>query len=155
MTGDVSGRTGAHRRAAGAGRMVIRVRNVTRGTVLAREALVAETLRSRLVGLIGRAELSTGAGLVLPHTPWVHTALMSFPIDVVFYSHGGYVQLVVEGLAPWRVSPICWRAYAALELPASTVHTSGTRDGDLLRIEPVPRAVPAGGAGEERTSLQI
>ena len=88
-----------------------------------------------MVGLIGRQSLPNGAGLILPHTLWVHTAFMAFPIDVVFYSHGGYVLLVIEHLAPWRVSPICWRAYAALELPAGTALAADTRAGHLLRID--------------------
>jgi len=121
----------------------IRVRNMTRGTMLAEDALVAGTPLARLVGLVGRRSLPQGAGLILPHTPWIHTAFMAFPIDVVFYSHGGYALLVVEHLAPWRASPICWWAYAALELPADTVRVSGTRAGDLLRIDTVAVVVPA------------
>ena len=130
------GRLGARR----ARRAAVRVRNVTRGTMLAEDALVAGLPLARLVGLIGRQSLPQGAGLILLRTPWVHTAFMSFPIDVVFYSHGGYALLVVEHLAPWRVSPICWRAYAALELSAGTVLASGTRAGDLLRIDTVAAA---------------
>ena len=152
VTADISGRT---RATGGAGRAVVEVRNVTRGTVLAREVPVAGTRWGRLVGLIGCAELPHGTGLILPRTPWVHTAFMRFPIDVVFYSHGGYVLRVVEHLTPWRVSPICWRAHAALELPAGAVRASGIRRGDLLRIDAVPRAASPGDGRETPAAAQM
>ena len=114
---------------------VVAVRNVTRGTTLAGAAQVADGWWRRMVGLLGRQELPERAGLVLPRTPWVHTAFMGFAIDVVFYSRAGYALPTVERLRPWRLSPVCWRAYAALELPAGTVRASRTRRGDRLQID--------------------
>ncbi len=101
---DVASSTRAGGSTSGARRAVVQVRNATRGTILAGEALVADSRRARMVGLIGRESLPHGTGLILSRTPWVHTAFMAFPIDVVFYSHGGYVVLVIEHLAPWRLS---------------------------------------------------
>ena len=114
---------------------VVQVRNVTRGTTLATAAEVADGRWRRLIGLIGRQRFPHGAGLILPSTPWVHTAFMAFPIDAVFYTRAGYVLRTVEHLLPWRVSPFCWLAYAALELPVGTVESSRTRASDLLQIE--------------------
>lgn len=119
---------------------MIVVRNVTRGTVVAQVAQRADSPRARLLGLIGRPLLRDGEALILPRTPWLHTCFMSFPIDVIFYGGSGHVLALVEALRPWRLSPICWRARGAIELPAGILHASGTRPGDLLRIDTAPGA---------------
>src|SRR6266508_6845631 len=108
---------------------VAQVRNVTRGTELASAAEVAFGPWKRLRGLIGRRSLARGAGLILHHAPWIHTAGMSFPVDVVFCTRAGYVLRTVEHLAPSRISPFCWRAYATLEVPAGAVRATDTRPG--------------------------
>ena len=119
------------------------VRNVTRGTVLASTARQAGSARERMLGLIGQPALLEGAALILPGTTWIHTLLMAFPIDVVFYGGSGHVLSVVEALPPWRVSPISWRARGTIELPAGTVRRSGTRAGDLLRVDTLSVPVQA------------
>ena len=112
------------------------VHNTTRGTVLATAARRAASAPARALGLIGRPALVEGTALMLPGTTWIHTLFMAFPIDVVFFGASGHVLSTVEALPPWRVSPICWRARGAIELPAGTVRRSGTRPGDLLRFDP-------------------
>jgi hypothetical protein len=42
----------------------------------------------------------------------------------------------LERLVPWRLSARYWAARGTIEVPAGTVRTSGTRPGDLRRIEP-------------------
>ena len=72
-------------------RDVARVRNTTRGTVLAERAELALGPVARLVGLLGRAGLAQGGGMVLEPCDSVHTAFMRFPIDVVVLSPEGDV----------------------------------------------------------------
>ncbi len=94
-----------------------------------------------MIGLIGQPEFPAGTALILPGTPWIHTWCMTFPIDVVFCDGSGHVLMVIETLRPWRISPFCWRARDAIELPAGTIRLSGTRPGDLLRIQTQASAV--------------
>ncbi|HEX2033942.1 MAG TPA: DUF192 domain-containing protein [Chloroflexota bacterium] len=121
---------------------VVQIANRSRGTELASRAEVARSAWRRLIGLIGRRELPLGAGLVLPGTPWVHTALMRFPLDLVFYDRRGVVLLVVPSLAPWRLSPFCRRAGGVIELPAGAATASGTRCGDALSFSPLTSQAP-------------
>lgn len=111
------------------------VRNLTRGTVVTTAAEVADGHWRRMRGLIGRRRLAHGAGMILPRVSWIHTAFMAFPVDIVFYDRGGHVLRTIEHMAPWRPSPICWRAHAVIELPPGAVQASRTRVGDVLRVE--------------------
>jgi uncharacterized membrane protein (UPF0127 family) len=110
------------------------VANVTRGTILASRAEVARGPWRNLIGLMGRAVLPAGAGLVLPRTRGVHTHFMRFPIDVVFYDRHRHVVAVSHALRPWRFSRYHLRARGALELPAGTARCSGTEVGDALDL---------------------
>ncbi|MDQ3700876.1 MAG: DUF192 domain-containing protein [Chloroflexota bacterium] len=111
------------------------IRNLSRGTVLATQAGVAQSFWARLVGLIGRAHLPQGAGLLFPGTPSVHTCFMRFPIDLVFYGADGEVLSVVHALPPWRVSRYYRRARGVLELPVGTARTTATQPGDVLAFD--------------------
>lgn len=110
------------------------VRNVTRGTALATQAAIARNPWTRLVGLMGRAHLPAGTGLVFPGVQGVHTHFMRFAIDLVFYDGNGAVVDVVEGLRPWRFSPYRRHAKGVIELPAGTLRASQTQRGDRLSI---------------------
>jgi hypothetical protein len=110
----------------------VRVRNVTRGTVVAERAEEARSFGQRLVGLLGRASLPDDGGLWLEPCNSVHMAFMRFPIDVVFASAEGRVVAVVPNLAPWRVTRLYRGARVALELPVGAVARSGTAEGDHL-----------------------
>ena len=110
------------------------VTNQTRSTVLATRATVARKPWTRLVGLMGRARLPDGGGLVFPGVQGVHTHFMRFPIDVIFYDAEGVVVDVVHALRPWRFSPYRLRARGLVELPAGVARATGTEVGDRLLI---------------------
>jgi uncharacterized protein len=65
---------------------------------------------------------------------------MLFPIDLVFLDHTHSVVHTEEDVRPFRVSKIVLKAESVLELPASTIHRTGTRVGDLLEIENVSKS---------------
>ena len=111
------------------------VRNLTRGTVLADRAEVADTFARRLRGLLGRRGLAPGTGLVIRPAAAVHTFFMRFPIDVVHVDRGGRVLRLTPGLQRGRVSAAAG-GYAVVELPAGTIDATGTRPGDVLRFDP-------------------
>ncbi|HEY3107916.1 MAG TPA: DUF192 domain-containing protein [Chloroflexota bacterium] len=108
------------------------IANATRGLLLAGKAEMARGPRARFLGLIGRAHLAPGAGLVLPRTRGVHTHFMRFPIDVVFYDRHNVVLQVAHCLRPWRFSRYLLRAAGAIELPAGVALSTGTQRGDVL-----------------------
>ena len=113
----------------------LRVVNATRGTVLAERADLADSVLARARGLLGRATLAPGEGLVLRPCNAVHTLGMAFPIDVVHLDADSRVLRVVADLRPWRLGPLVRGSRVVVELPAGTALATGTGQGDEVRLE--------------------
>lgn len=92
----------------------------------------AESMASRMVGLLGKPELPAGAGLLIVPCNQVHTFGMKFVIDVVFLDSSQRILKICHNLKPWRLSPLVWRAKAVLELRAGEAAT--LQVGNLLHI---------------------
>jgi uncharacterized membrane protein (UPF0127 family) len=137
---DVSGLSGAGQ----PGVRFFRVRNLTRGAVVAERVDLAASFSARFMGLMGRRSLDPGCGLWLTGTSNIHMFFMRFPIDAVFLGKPGAdgarrVVAVHPNLRPW--TGIVWYARGAdvcLELPAGTAAASRTVVGDVLATEPAP-----------------
>src|SRR5688572_22492650 len=108
--------------------------NLTRQTWLATTVRTASGFVTRLVGLLGRKRLGAEEALLLTPCRGVHTFGMKFPIDLVFLDETGSVVATLEGLRPWRLSPVYRRAHSVLELRDGTIRKSGTRAGDHVEI---------------------
>jgi uncharacterized membrane protein (UPF0127 family) len=114
--------------------MRLRVYNATRERLLAERAERADTFVRRLVGWMGRARADAGEGLLIVPCNAIHTFFMRMPIDVVFLDAQDTVVRLLHALPPWRATRPCPGARAVLELPAGTLATSGTREGDRLVV---------------------
>ncbi len=117
--------------------LMVRVRNQTRGRMLAESVTVADTSRKRRTGLLKHATLPPGEGLwiTLPCEA-VHSIGMKFAIDVLFLDRSRRVLKIRKDMAPYRMA-ICLRAHSVLELPAGTAAATGTAAGDQLQFEKV------------------
>ena len=104
------------------------------GAVLANHVERAATVKSRLLGLLGREALPEGEALLLEPCTSIHTFFMRFPIDVAFVGADGRVLKLYESLKPWRATWLHRTAALAIELPAGTCERTGTRDGDRLEL---------------------
>ena len=113
----------------------VRVTNTTKSTVLGSRIGVADTSWSRMVGLLGKAALDSGGGLLIIPSQAVHTVAMRFPIDVVFLDRNCRVIHVHSALAPYRITAPHWRARCVIELPVGVIAQTSTSVGDELRIE--------------------
>lgn len=113
------------------------VLNCTRRRYLATCLAVASGHWSRLRGLIGKAPGSFhhGQGLWIVPCRGVHTLGMRFPIDVVYLTREQVVLHLEQSLPPWRFAPVRLRAASVLELPESTLRSTGTTIGDKLEID--------------------
>jgi uncharacterized membrane protein (UPF0127 family) len=107
--------------------------------VLCDRCAVADRPHTRLRGLLGRAELLAGEGLLLRPTPSVHTCFMRFSIDAVFLDDRLRVLSVSSEMAPWRFAGRRG-ARAVLELAAGEAHRHGIREGVALRLIEAPAA---------------
>ena len=111
------------------------VQNRTRGETLGDKVLLADTPRSRCVGLLRRSSLLPGEGLWICPTQAIHTIGMRFPIDVVFLDRSLRVKRAYHHLVPFRMTRFVWGARSALELPSGSLRRSGTCKGDQLHFE--------------------
>jgi hypothetical protein len=115
------------------------------GTVVCEHCLLAETMFTRLRGLLGRKGLAEGEGLLLRPASSIHTAFMRFTIDAVFVDRENRIVKVAAELRPWRMAA-CRGSRAVLELPAGEAARRGMRPGVSLtqvwRSEPASRRRP-------------
>jgi uncharacterized membrane protein (UPF0127 family) len=113
----------------------MRIVNLTRNTLLADEATIAESFSRRLVGLLNRTSLDKGQALVLKPSNSIHSFFMRFTIDVIFLDKSGKVIDVLPSFRPWCLSPVYFTAHLAIELPKDSIRSSQTQPGDIITIE--------------------
>ena len=109
----------------------------TSGKDLALDLAVADTLFSRLQGLLGSSTLPAGAGLWIKPCNSIHTFGMKFPIDVLFLDKGKRVVGVAKAMRPNRISRIYSGASSVLELPAGTIDAAESCIGNEVAIDGV------------------
>jgi len=112
------------------------VYNTKRQVFLASDLAVANTHLTRLRGLLSTPASSfhPGKGLWIIPCRGVHTLAMSYPIDVVYLNQDRTIVHVEENVRPWRFTPVRMDTESVLELPAHTLHQTGTQIGDQLEI---------------------
>lgn len=103
------------------------------GRAICERCVVADKPLSRLKGLLGRAGLEPGEGLLICPAAAIHTGFMRFPIDAVFLDRNLTVVGTVARLRPWRASGRR-RARAVLELRAGESAERRLRAGERLRL---------------------
>jgi len=112
----------------------LRVRNVSRDTLLADRAAIADSSKTRKVGLLKHKSLEPGDGLWIAPCEAVHTIGMKFPIDVLFLDRKLRVVKVRREMPQWRIAG-SFRAHSVLELPSGTAQATSTAPGDQLAFE--------------------
>jgi uncharacterized membrane protein (UPF0127 family) len=105
------------------------------GDVVCSRCEVARGPIRRMRGLLGRASLPAGEGMLLPHTPSVHMFFMRFPIDVVFLDRENRIVRISHDLRPWRIALGGRGAKSALELPAGSAAAAGLSPGATLVVD--------------------
>ena len=107
---------------------------LSRARVVCASCFVADTMWTRLRGLMGRRRLASGEGLLLQPSGSVHTCFMRFAIDVVFLDRELAVLAISPAVRPWRVRARRG-ARAVLELPAGEAERLGLAAGDRLTVK--------------------
>ncbi|HVO31366.1 MAG TPA: DUF192 domain-containing protein [bacterium] len=107
-------------------------RNQTRNVVVSEKTRVADTMGTRMVGLLSSSGLAEEEGLWIEPCNSIHTWFMRFTIDALFLDREGTVLRAVERMKPWRLTWIVRRAAGVLELPEGRISRTGTKVGDRL-----------------------
>lgn len=108
--------------------------NRNRESFLGLRVITADTVWTRLKGLLGRIGLEPDDGIWLVPSRGIHTIGMLFAIDVVYLNAANRVIHLLEHLGPFRISPIRIKCASILELRPRAIYSSNTRVGDELLI---------------------
>jgi len=108
--------------------------NKTKETFLAYRVKVADSILSRLVGLLGKRSLDPDSGLWIVPSHGIHTLGMLFAIDVIFLDKDLKVVGLRELVRPFSITSLNLNAESVLELPSHTIFKSQTEIGDELII---------------------
>jgi uncharacterized membrane protein (UPF0127 family) len=116
----------------------LRVRNATKGTVVADRANIADTSQKRRTGLLQHSGLAEGEGLWIVPCEGIHMFGMKFAIDVLFLDKKRKVLKVSAGMLASgirRRMSASLMAHSVLELPVGMAGKTGTEVGDQLELE--------------------
>ena len=111
------------------------VYNKTKETFLAFRVRVADSILSRLIGLLGKRSLPPHSGVWIFPASGIHTIGMLFIFDAVLIDKDFKVVGLRELIRPFSVVWPGFRAESVIELPAHTIFKSRTEVGDQLLIE--------------------
>ena len=84
-------------------------------------------------GLLGRAWLDPGEGMLFRPAGSIHMFFMRFAIDAVFLDRDLVVRKVAADVKPWRI--VLARARSVLELPAGEAARRGIARGQRLSLD--------------------
>lgn len=111
--------------------------NSTKASIVCASAFQADTLLSRLRGLLGRKALGHEAGLLIIPSSGVHTFGMRFAIDIVAFDRNFRVLGVWESVGPGKIRGLSFRTHGVLELMSGLARQSNVTVGDQLLVTPV------------------
>lgn len=111
------------------------VYNKTKETFIAFRVKVADSITSRLVGLLGKRFLKPDSGVWIVPANAIHTIGMLFTFDAILIDKNFKVVGLRELIRPFRITRPNFRAESIIEVPAHTIFRSRTEIGDQLVIE--------------------
>lgn len=112
----------------------MKMKNDTKGTVVADQVFIADTFLKRLQGLLGKPPLTAIQGLVIKPCNSVHTVGMGYPIDVLFLDDSHRIVQIAVAMLPGSVKIVLGSSYV-VELAASRAQESSCSVGDKISLE--------------------
>ncbi len=113
-------------------KFLMKVINQTRNLILSDDARLANTVLSRVRGLLGKKMLPKGQALVIRPCNAIHTFFMRFSIDCLFLDKDSRVVKFIPAVKPFRISPIVFGAVTTIEFSAGAVGPDSVSRGDLI-----------------------
>lgn len=125
---------------------MIRVLSQTRGNIVCERTEVAGNPFTRMRGLLGRAGLDQGSGMLFRGESSIHSAFMRFEFDAIFMDRDMRVVKLAERIKPWRALG-AKGAGNILELAGGEISRLGIAVGDQLALSDETQAPGEGGDG--------
>lgn len=113
----------------------MKITNKTKNTILAKDAIIADTPLKRMRGLLGKKEFNKCQALIIRPCQSIHTFFMRFSIDVLFVDKNNKVIKAISNLRPFRLIPVYFNSAFVIEMPVGTIQLSLTSKGDTLIID--------------------
>lgn len=108
--------------------------NNTQSTVLATEAIHANTFFTRYKGLMFKKMLNKNSALVIYPCNCIHTFFMRFTIDVLMLDKEKRVVKIIADMTPWRISPIIKSAHYVVEFSGGDLDMNKVKIGDIIHL---------------------
>jgi uncharacterized membrane protein (UPF0127 family) len=124
---------------------VTRVLNQTRGNVVCERTELASNPFTRMRGLLGRAGMEPGSGMLFRGESSIHSAFMRFEFDAIFMDREMRVVKLAERIKPWRALG-AKGAGNILEMAGGEISRLGIAVGDQLAVSD-DAGVPGAAAG--------
>jgi uncharacterized membrane protein (UPF0127 family) len=101
--------------------------------LITEQLMICQNFYERARGLLWRKPLDATAGdaLLIPHCNSVHTAFMTYSIDLIFIDKCGQVTSIRYGFSPWRVA-MDVRSKFVIECAENTAWVKGLLPGQVL-----------------------
>jgi uncharacterized protein len=131
------------------------VYNQTKETFLAFRVKVADSIVSRLVGLLGKRSLKPDCGIWIVPANAIHTIGVLFTFDLVLIDKDFTVVGLRELIRPFKITRPNFRAESVIELPAHTIFRSRTEIGDRLVIDRYEATLDHSGSEEAAVQLTL
>lgn len=113
----------------------MKIINLTRNTILADKARIADSFLARLIGLLNSSGLDQGQALVLSPSNSIHSFFMRFTFDAIFLNRDQQVIALIPGFKPFRISRLYFKAISTIELPAGAILASKTQIKDKIELQ--------------------
>ena len=110
----------------------ILIQDETRSVLLA-DVILAESVASRMRGLLGSSSLPEGTGLLIRPCRSIHMWFMKFSIDAAFLDENLIVLKISRHLNPWQLAFAPPKTHCVLEGPAGAF--SKLKPGMKLSLE--------------------
>lgn len=96
---------------------------------------IAESMWSRMKGLLGREKLERDEALWITSGNSVHTFFMKFPIDLVFVDRKLKVRKTFRAVEPGRLVWPVWGAYSVIEFSSGFLESNPISVGEQLHVD--------------------
>ena len=102
--------------------------------IVIQDLKIADSFKTRAIGLIGTRSLSNQEGVWFPKSNWIHTLFMSMAIDVIYLDKNHKVHKLQPNLKPWRFPAPVLGARSVVETSSGFIENSGIKLGDSLDV---------------------
>jgi uncharacterized membrane protein (UPF0127 family) len=108
--------------------------NRSTNQILSQNLAIADSMTSRMKGLLGKTELVGDEMLWIQRCNSIHTFFMKFSIDCIFLNSQMNVCAVRRNVLPWRMVWPILSARSVIELPAGQAEVLKVSLGDQLHV---------------------